>query len=171
MKKRGNNMAKILAVTAEYVSIGMDNGELRDAPISVFNFVPQVGDEVEVFESGQKIIISKIEKTTTQTYPQQPYYQQPYPQQQAQQMPNIIINNANNNVNTNKNYNGMGMGRPKNKWVAIILCLLLGCFGAHKFYEGKTGMGILYLFTGGLCFIGVIVDVIVLLGKPATYYV
>ncbi len=164
-------MAKILAVTPDYVSIGMDNGELRDAPIQVFNFVPQVGDEVEVFESGQKIIISKIEKANQQLYPQQPFYQNPYPQQPAQQMPNIIINNANNNVNSNQNYNGMYMGRPKNKWVAIILCIFLGFVGAHKFYEGKTGMGILYLFTFGLYFVGVIIDLIVLFTKPTTYYV
>ena len=26
--------------------------------------------------------------------------------------------------------------------------------GAHKFYEGKIGMGVLYIFTGGLFGIG-----------------
>jgi TM2 domain-containing membrane protein YozV len=43
--------------------------------------------------------------------------------------------------------------------------------GAHKFYEGKTGMGILYILTGGLFYIGVIVDFIALLCKPNPYYV
>lgn len=33
----------------------------------------------------------------------------------------------------------------KSKTTAGILGILLGCFGAHKFYLGKTGMGILYL--------------------------
>jgi TM2 domain-containing membrane protein YozV len=33
----------------------------------------------------------------------------------------------------------------KNKTTAGILALLLGGLGAHKFYLGKTGMGILYL--------------------------
>lgn len=55
----------------------------------------------------------------------------------------------------------------KDKSVALILCLLLGFFGAHKFYEGKTGMGILYLFTAGLFGIGWFIDLIVLLTKPA----
>jgi len=33
----------------------------------------------------------------------------------------------------------------KSKTVAVLLALLLGGIGAHKFYLGKTGMGILYL--------------------------
>lgn len=93
--------------------------------------------------------------------------------------PSIVINNENSNssvntnTNTNANVNGMGgrFGRPKNKWVALILCAFLGFFGAHKFYEGKTGMGILYIFTGGLFFIGVVIDFLALLGKPNPYYV
>ncbi len=92
----------------------------------------------------------------------------------ASAQPSIVINNsnANSNVNQNVNQNGAGYyGRPKNKWVALILCLTLGYFGAHKFYEGKVGMGILYLFTGGLFFIGVVIDVIALLTKPNPYYV
>ncbi len=62
-------------------------------------------------------------------------------------------------------------GAPKSKWVALALCFFLGVLGIHKFYEGKVGMGILYLFTGGLFAIGVIVDFIMLLFKPNPYYV
>ena len=85
--------------------------------------------------------------------------------------PNIIINNENTNSNVNKNINTAQGGRAKNKWVAFVLCLLLGIFGAHKFYEGKAGMGILYIFTGGLFGIGWLVDLIVILCKPNPYYV
>ena len=59
---------------------------------------------------------------------------------------------------------------PKSKWVSFFLCLFLGVFGAHKFYEGRVLLGILYIFTGGLCGIGVLVDLIVLLFKPNPYY-
>ena len=45
-----------------------------------------------------------------------------------------------------------------------------GLFGAHKFYEGKTGMGILYLLTGELFGIGWLIDAIALLFKPNPYY-
>ena len=90
-------------------------------------------------------------------------------QQQQAAQPQIVINNANNNTNTNM-VGGLGL-RPKNKWVSLCLCLLLGYFGAHKFYEGKIGMGILYLFTVGLFGIGVIIDAIVILTKPNPYYI
>ncbi len=62
-------------------------------------------------------------------------------------------------------------GREKNKWVAFLLCFFLGVFGIHKFYEGKVGMGLLYLFTMGLFGIGVLVDLILLVMKPNPYYV
>jgi TM2 domain-containing membrane protein YozV len=35
--------------------------------------------------------------------------------------------------------------RRKNPTTAVILALLLGGLGAHKFYLGQTGLGILYL--------------------------
>ena len=49
------------------------------------------------------------------------------------------------------------------KTIALVLLLFLGALGAHKFYLGQTGKGILYLFTGGLCGIGLIIDLIKLL--------
>lgn len=66
------------------------------------------------------------------------------------EQPNIVINNT--NTNTNQNTNGavvVGL-RAKNKWLSFFLCLFLGYLGAHKFYEGKIGMGILYILTFGL---------------------
>ena len=59
----------------------------------------------------------------------------------------------------------------KDKWIAFLLCFFLGQWGAHKFYEGKIGMGVLYLLTCGLCVIGVWVDLILILCKPNPYYV
>ena len=76
----------------------------------------------------------------------------------------IIVNNSNNN-NINMR------GTPKDKWIAFLLCTLLGSVGAHKFYEGRIGMGILYLLTGGLFLIGAFIDWIIILTKPNPYYV
>ena len=90
------------------------------------------------------------------------------------EQPSIVINNANNNANTNTNANvnpAMFGVRVKNKWVAFLLCFFLGYIGAHKFYEGKAGMGILYLLTFGLFGIGWLIDCIILLCKPNPYYV
>lgn len=55
------------------------------------------------------------------------------------------------------------------KWVAFFLCLFLGFLGAHKFYEGKIGTGLLYLFTLGAFLIGWIVDIFNILGKTDPY--
>ena len=75
------------------------------------------------------------------------------------------------NTNTNTNMMGMMPGRMRNKWTALLLCVFLGFIGAHKFYEGKTGMGVLYIFTFGLFGIGWLIDFIALLFKPNPYYV
>lgn len=92
--------------------------------------------------------------------------------QQPAAQPQIVINNENRNINTNVAAVGAGyMGKPINKWVAFVLCLLLGYLGVHKFYEGKVGTGILYLFTLGLFGIGWLIDCIVILFKPNPYYV
>ena len=92
--------------------------------------------------------------------------------QKHEQQPSIVINNANTNTNTNTNVNAAMFGvKAKNKWVALLLCFFLGYFGAHKFYEEKIGMGIVYLFTFGLFGIGWFIDLISLLFKPNPYYV
>ena len=83
--------------------------------------------------------------------------------------PNIVINNA--NQNTDSNVNAYVAAKARNKWVALCLCLFLGVFGAHKFYEGKAGLGVLYLFTGGLLGIGAVIDFITILFKPNPYFV
>lgn len=91
-----------------------------------------------------------------------------------QSSPQVVVNNSNNNTNTNTNANvvaGVGVGRLRNKWVAFSLCLFLGYWGVHKFYEGRVGLGLLYLFTFGLFGFGWIIDTIVLLFKPNPYIV
>jgi hypothetical protein len=51
----------------------------------------------------------------------------------------------------------------KSQIVALILCILLGWIGVHRFYLGYTGTGILYLFTLGLFLIGWLIDLILLI--------
>lgn len=58
----------------------------------------------------------------------------------------------------------------KNKWVSFFLCLFFGILGIHKFYEGRILLGILYICTGGIFGIGVIIDLISLFFKPNPYY-
>lgn len=92
-------------------------------------------------------------------------------EQLKSEQPQVVVNNTNANTNVNRNFNVGGRGNPRNKWVALALCVLLGWAGGHKFYEGKAGMGLLYLFTWGLFGIGILVDFITILCRPNPYYV
>lgn len=67
-------------------------------------------------------------------------------QQQQQQQQQVV------NVNVGHT------GEEKDGTVAFLLCTFLGGIGGHCFYEGKTGKGILYLFTLGLFGFGVLID-------------
>ena len=48
------------------------------------------------------------------------------------------------------------------KTATLLLCIFLGYLGAHKFYVGKIGGGLLYLLTGGLFGLGWLIDIIVI---------
>lgn len=87
-------------------------------------------------------------------------------EQLKSEQPQVVVNNTNVNRNINSGY-----GREKNKWVALLLCIFLGFLGAHKFYEGKILLGIVYLCTFGLFGIGLFVDFFSLLFKPNPYCV
>ncbi|MBP1640815.1 MAG: rane protein [Bacteroidetes bacterium] len=51
----------------------------------------------------------------------------------------------------------------RKEYTTMLICTLIGFFGVagiQRFVLGEIGMGILYIFTGGLCCIGTIVDLI-----------
>lgn len=52
--------------------------------------------------------------------------------------------------------------RRKDPTLILILCLIgfVVVAGIHRIVLNQVGMGILYLFTAGLCFIGTIVDLV-----------
>lgn len=51
--------------------------------------------------------------------------------------------------------------RRESDLILIISCVgLLGFAGIQRFLLGQIGMGLLYFFTGGLCLIGTILDIV-----------
>lgn len=54
-------------------------------------------------------------------------------------------------------------GISKKGWFLALMCFFLGALGVHRFLVGKIGTGILYILTGGLFGIGVLVDFIMIL--------
>ena len=76
--------------------------------------------------------------------------------------PPVVVNVV--NTNTNTNMNNAGLQYPtKSKWVTLLLCFFLGGLGVHRFYVGKVGTGLIYLFTGGLFGVGWLIDFFVIL--------
>lgn len=136
-------MAKILEMNPHIITIGMDNGSILEVSADSLNFVPHVNDEVEVFQTANKTIVSK--KTADMSGGINI---------NIDNSPNISSTNQNTNQNTNDNYNRVqqtvappayfvGIGRPVNKMVYLLVCFFLGSFGIQKFLAGKTGAGIL----------------------------
>lgn len=115
-------MAKIIKIDGETISIGTDDGKIKKVKASEISFNPSVGDEVEVFESDDSIIVSKKKSTSK--------------------------DDGNLSVNVNVNSSPIYVAnntKAVNKVVYCLLAVLLGGIGVHKFYAGKTGAGILYL--------------------------
>lgn len=53
-------------------------------------------------------------------------------------------------------------GKRRDRTLMLVLALVgfFGAAGIHRLISGDIGLGILYFFTAGLCFIGTIVDII-----------
>ena len=52
--------------------------------------------------------------------------------------------------------------REKDLGIAYVLWFLFGVLGGHRFYLGQIGWGLLYFFTGGLFFVGWVIDLFTL---------
>lgn len=133
-------MDKIVKIEGDKVFIGRDDGGLIEADVKDCNFTPSVNDYVEIFRSENSIVISK-----------------------AQNMAAEIKDSVMQAI-----YSADGK-KPVNKIAYAVLAIFLGSFGVHKFYSGKTGLGILYLLFCWSTILGIIgfIEGIFALFKPA----
>ena len=54
-------------------------------------------------------------------------------------------------------------GKSDKSFIAtLLLCVFFGFLGIHRFYVGKIGTGLIWLFTGGLFGIGYITDIVLI---------
>ncbi|NVO19351.1 MAG: TM2 domain-containing protein [Bacteroidetes bacterium] len=60
------------------------------------------------------------------------------------------------------NFANIYRSRRRDPQIILLTALLgfVGISGVHRFLIDQVGMGILYLFTGGLCIIGTVVDLV-----------
>ncbi|MDD7149205.1 MAG: TM2 domain-containing protein [Mycoplasma sp.] len=121
-------MAKIIKISDDIISIGTDDGGIKEVRTTDLSFEPKVGDEVEIYETENDLIITKKESKKE--------------------------NNSNNggiNINVSNNQNGTqpmyvaNNTKAVNKVVYCLLAFFLGGIGIHKFYAGKIGTGIVYI--------------------------
>lgn len=121
-------MAKIISVSDTIVSIGTENGGIKEVRLVDLNFTPSVGDEVEVFETETKVIVNKKAVKQESAIPNGGI--------------NINVSNASNNGAPVYVANG---SKAVNKLIYCILAFFLGGIGVHKFYAGKVGTGIVFI--------------------------
>ena len=111
---------------------------------------------------------SNIQQPCPQYYCPQKYAQQPCPQYQPPDMQQQFAQYYCPQPCALQPFAGMRTGRcgipisTKSRTAAAILCFFLGVLGVHRFYVGKVGTGVIWLFTIGMFGIGAIVDFILI---------
>ncbi len=122
-----------------------ENDTLFNAPITIDNNLTASLSKAFVIPSKKPISVIKKENVAIINY------------HKASEIKSVITKKEKKTEKTNF------VGGGKSQIVALILCILLGYLGIHRFYLGYSGLGLLYLFTLGLFGIGWILDILLLI--------
>lgn len=114
-------MAKIIRIKENLVSIGNEDGTFFDVERNELDFDPVVGDSVEVYSSGNRVMVSKVNKVSTS-----------------------VVGSASSEPPKSDN-TVYTEGHVVNQLAYALFAIFLGGLGVHKFYAGRIGKGILYL--------------------------
>lgn len=146
-------MFKIIKVNEEFAYIGNSEGKVIKMNKSALDWEIKVGDYVELYESGDEIIVTKTDAQSEHLLNVEANNK--IKKEETEKI-NIVINNQSNNQGTQYTQSGSeDTLRPVNKVCYVLLAIFLGTLGAHKFYAGKFGLGLLYiLFFGIGAFLG-----------------
>ena len=84
------------------------------------------------------------------------------PELQGDEMMYIAGLLKNTDDETARRFSTIYRARRKDPQTVLLMSLLgfIAIAGVHRFYLEQIGMGLLYLFTGGICLIGTIIDVV-----------
>lgn len=146
-------MGEIIKIEADSLAVGLDDGSVVRVNLSDIDFIPEIGDRVKVYKDENGYLVSKLNEKENQN-----------------NMIGSRVMDGNGNGNaTNVTNNYYNQGRPVNKLGYVLLAFFLGGIGAHKFYAGKTGAGIVYLIFCWTFIPGIIafIEFIIGLTKPA----
>ena len=124
-------MAKILAITPETISISMENDVIKDVPVNLLNFVPQIGDAVEVSVSVNNIVVMKTDNEDTE-------------QSAAQSAAITDTDDTNTGTGINTETNTKEK-KKKRKWTTVVEFIFLIFGSVYMISEGKIIWSVLFV--------------------------
>lgn len=139
-------MNEIIKIDHDVISIGMMDGSVQEVNISALDFVPEVGDGVNVYSSENELFVRKVQDPA--------YLAGLYDSDEEGEY--LVTRDSSGIYNIDEYlYNEVPGKAVVNKWIYSVMAIMFGGFGIHKFYSKQIRKGFLYLafFWTGIPFV------------------